>query len=80
MLGRRYNRRDFFKGVGVSMHTSRRRAISIARRFGHGRGVATLELRSVPIAWARTGTRGHVTVWAPPELLLGAVVQFDEHE
>ena len=80
VLGRSYDRRDFFKGIGVSMHASHRRAISIARRFGHGRGVATLELRAVPIVWARTGASGHVTVWAPPELLLGAVVQCDEHE
>ncbi len=80
VLGRSYDRRDFFKGVGVSMHTSHRRAIAVARRFDLGRGVATLELRSVPIAWARTGTRGHVTVWAPPELLMRAVVQCDEHE
>ena len=75
-----YDRRDFFKGTGVSMHTSRERAIAVARRFGHGRGVATVELRPEPIVWARTGSRGHVTVWAPAQSLLGAVVQCDEHE
>jgi hypothetical protein len=74
-----YDRRDFFKGIGVSMHTSRERAIAVARRFGHGRGVATLELRSEPIVWARTGSRSHVTVWSA-EPLLRAVVQCDEHE
>ena len=79
-LGRVYDRRDFFKGIGVSMHVSHRRAVWIARRFGHGRGVAALELRAVPVVWARTGAPGHVTVWAPPELLLRAVVQCDEHE
>lgn len=69
-LGRAYDRRDFFKGTGVSMHTSRERAIAVARRYDLGRGVASLELRASPIVWARTGARGHVTVWAPPELLL----------
>jgi len=80
VLGRAYNRRDFFKGIGVSMHTSVGRAVRIARSFGHGRGVAALDLRAVSIVWARTGASGHVTVWAPPELLLRAVVQCDEHE
>ena len=80
VLGRAYNRRDFFKGIGVSMHTSRERAVAVAQRFNLGRGVAALELRTLPIAWARTGGRGHITVWAPAELLLRAVVQCDEHE
>jgi len=79
-LGRPYDRRDFFKGVGVSMRRTHGQAISAARRYGHGRGVAAVDLRGAPIAWARTGSRGHVTVWAPPELLLRAVVQCDEHE
>ncbi len=79
-LGRPYDRRDFFKGVGVSMHLSRDRAVTIARRYGHGRGVAALDLREAPVAWAPTGAPGHVTVWAPPELLLRSVLQCDEHE
>lgn len=79
-LGRPYDRRDFFKGVGVSVHTSHRRAIATARRYGLGRGVSALDLRVDPIAWARTGAQGHVTVWAPPELLLRSVVQCDEHD
>jgi hypothetical protein len=79
-LGRPYNRRHFFKGVGVSMHTTQSRAVAVARRFDLGRAVATLELRTAPIVWARTGASGHVTLWGPPELLLGAVVQCDEHE
>ena len=29
-LGKTYSRRDFFKGIGVSTHTSHRRAVSIA--------------------------------------------------
>ncbi len=79
-LGRPYDRRDFFKGIGVSMHTTAARAISIARRFHVGRGIAELDLRDSVVAWARTGGRGHVTVWAPPELLLQGVVQCGEHE
>ena len=80
VLGRPYSRRDFFKGVGVSMRRTREQAISVARRYGHGRAVATVDLRGAPVAWARTGGRGHVTVWAPPEVLLQAVLQCDEHE
>ena len=79
-LGRSYDRRDFFKGTGVSMHTSRERAVAVARRYQLGHGVAALELRAAPMVWARTGVRGHVTVWAPPELLRQAVVQCVEHE
>ena len=80
VLGRPYNRREFLRGIGVSMYTTRERAITIARHYYVGRGVAAVDLRNVTIAWARTGGRRHVTVWAPPELLLGAVVQCDEHE
>ena len=80
VLGRRYDRRDHFRGLGVSMHTSRRRAIAVARRFDLGRGVASLELRAAAITWTRTGGSAHVTVWAPLELLLRAVLQCDEHE
>ena len=49
-LGRTYNRRDFFKGIGVSMHASRRRAIATTHRYCLGRGVSALALRVVPIA------------------------------
>jgi len=66
--------------IGVSMHVTRKRAVGIARHFDVGRGVAEVDLRGSTVAWARTGGRGHVTVWAPPELLLRAVVQCDEHE
>ena len=68
------------RGVGVSMHVTRKRAVGIARHFDVGRGVAEVDLRGSTIAWARTGGRDHVTVWAPPELLLRAVVQCGEHE
>jgi len=91
-LGKTYNRRDFFKGIGVSTHTSHRRAVSIARRFGHGRAVATVDLRAAPIVWARTGAQGQTRsgVWLKPDSVVQTrsgvwlkpdpVVQCDEHE
>lgn len=79
-LGRPYDRRDFFRGVGVSMHTTSARAMAVARRFHVGRGISELDLRDSAAAWAHTGGRGHVTVWAAPEILLGAVVQCVEHD
>jgi hypothetical protein len=79
-LGRTYDRRDFFRGTGVSMHTTHSRATAVARRYRRGNAVAVLDLRNAPIGWASTGGRGHVTVWAPPELLLQAVVQCVEHD
>ncbi len=36
-LGKQYDRRDFFRGVGVSMHTTRERSFAVARRFEKGR-------------------------------------------
>lgn len=75
-LGREYDRRDYFKGIGVSMYDSKERALEVARRFTLGHGVTTVELRSSSAVWAATGRRRpHLTVWAPAELLLDAVVQ-----
>jgi hypothetical protein len=79
-LGIPYDRRDFFRGTGVSMRVSRKRSEAVARRFRRGRAVAALDLRGAPIAWTRSRGRDHLTVWAPPDLLLRAVVQCDEHE
>ena len=79
-LGKRYDRRDFFKGTGVSMHTTRERSIAVARRFRTGGVIATLVLRGAHLAWATTGPRDHITVWAPAEQLLERVVQCRGHE
>ena len=78
VLGRPYNRRDFFKGVGVSMRTTRERAIAIARYYRQGRAVATVDIRGAQVAWARTGGQGQTRsgVWLKPD----PVVQCDEHE
>lgn len=79
-LGQQYDRKDYFKGAGVSMHTTSKRAMEIARYFRRGNAIATVDLRGTAVVWAQTARRGHVTVWAPPELLLRCVVQCDEHE
>ena len=79
-LDKPYNRRDFFRGVGVSMHTTSERSLATMLRFGSGRAIATLDLRGRHIAWARTGGTSHVTVWAPPELLIQHVVQCESDD
>jgi len=79
-LGKDYDRRDFFKGTGVSMHTTRERSVAVARRYRTGGAVATLDLRQAHVAWAITSARGHLTVWAPAEQLLERVVQCESHE
>ncbi len=78
-LGRRYDRRDFFRATGVSMLTSQDRAVALARRFGLGRGVAVLDLEDEAILWVASGWRDHITVWAPAGVLLERVVQCEEH-
>ncbi len=75
-LGKHYDRRDFFKGTGLSMHTSGAAASRIARVYR----VARLDIRQPEIVWASTGGRDHITVWAPAETLLGCVVQCESHE
>lgn len=75
-----YNRSDYFKGVGISMHTTRKQSVAIARRYRRGDAVAILELQDAPVVWAQTGGAGHVTVWAPAEVLLDHVVQCESHE
>lgn len=79
-LGKPYDRRDFFKGTGVSVHTTRTRSIAIARRYRTGTAIATLDLRGMHVAWARTSGPDHVTVWAPADLLLERVVQCERHD
>jgi hypothetical protein len=74
-LGSRYNRRDFLRGTGISTYLSVKRAEEIAGRFRHGDAIATLDVDCDGVTWAETGARGHVTVWATPDLLLARVVQ-----
>ena len=79
-LGKHYDRRDFFKGTGLSMHTTKKRAQRIAHTYGAGGAVAVLDLRHPSIVWARTGGAGHLTVWAPAEILLARVLECESHE
>lgn len=74
-LGMRYDRRDFFKGTGVSMFTSRARALAVGRRYAQGSAIASIDLSQEGIVWSPTGRRGHLTVWAAPDVLLARVVQ-----
>lgn len=79
-LGRPYDRRDFFKGTGVSMHTSKSRSRRIARTYGVGAGIARIDLRHPSVVWARTGGNEHITVWAPADVLLSRVLECESHE
>ena len=78
-LGMHYDRRDFFKGTGMSMFTSRARAGAVGRRFSHGKAIATIDLGRDGIVWSPTGSRGHITVWAAPDVLLTRVVQCESN-
>ncbi len=79
-LGIRYDRRDLFKGSGVSMYRTRDRAVAIGQRFAHGDAIATVDLNRPGIVWSPTGRRGHITVWAAPATLLEQVVQCESYE
>lgn len=79
-LGRQYDRRDFFRGTGISVYTTRERAETSACRYSRGNAIASLDLRRGGVVWAETGGRDHITVWAPPELLLSVVLQCWSHE
>ena len=79
-LGKRYDKRDFFRGTGLSMHTTKKQSQRIAQTYGAGAAVATLDLRHPSIVWARTGGAGHLTVWAPAEILLARVLECESHE
>jgi hypothetical protein len=78
--GTRYDRRDFFKGSGVSMYRTRDRAVAVGRRFSHGDAIATVDLNRTGIVWSPTGRQGHITVWAAPTTLLEQVVQCESYE
>jgi len=47
--------------------------------LGLGRGVAAVELGDETILWVASGGRDHITVWAPPVVLLERVVHCGEH-
>ena len=78
VLGRRHDPREFFVGIGVSMHTTRNQSAAIARRLRDFGAIARLDLRDAPVVWARTGGPNHITVWAPAAVLVERVVQCEE--
>ena len=62
------------------MSTSRRAATGLARRFGLGEAIAILDLTIAEVIWTKSGGPEHITVWAPPELLLACVLQCESHD
>ena len=78
-LGRDYDRRDYFRALGVSMLTRPERAIELARRFELGPAIATLDLKVEHIVWTASGTSHHITAWAPPGVFLARVVQCERY-
>ena len=77
-LGRRYDPREFFVGIGVSMHTTRDRSVANARHLRDVGAIATLDLRDARVVWAHTGGPDHITVWAPARVLVERVIQCEE--
>ena len=74
-LGKKYDPRVYFMGVGVSMHTTRTQSAAVARHIQVDAAIATLDFRDAEVVWARTGGRDHITVWAPAAVLVECVVQ-----
>lgn len=75
-MGNSYPSEHFFRASGVSCHLTTRDAARAQRRFRLGPFVAELDVRTDDkLMWAKTGGPGHVTVWAPPAVLLGYVTR-----
>jgi hypothetical protein len=75
-----YSKRRFFLATGVSLLTTRRAAVRLARRHDLGKAIAVVDLRVEGVIWTKSGGPGHLTVWAPPELLLERVLQCEPYE
>lgn len=68
---------DMPRAMGVSLWDNEEKAAALARRKGF------VLLAEVDLArthektqWAYTGAQGHITVWAPAPVLIGAVVNY----
>lgn len=73
--GRAYPAREFFRATGVSMHLTRKAAERAKRQWGLGDYIAELDVTGQEwILWAKTGGPDHISVWAPPPVLLHCVV------
>ena len=72
---RNFRSEDFFRALGVSMWLDRNKAQAMARSGHLGTCVAEVDIRRDDIYWAATNeSKKHVTVWAPPPVLLGCVL------
>ena len=74
-LGRSYNGRRYFRGIGVSFFRTRASAENAVAHLRRATAVAACDLRQPGVVWAKTGGLEHVTVWAPPDVLLASVVE-----
>lgn len=73
--GRAYPAKDFFRATGVSMFTTRKGVERARRHWRLGDHIAELDMREDELVlWAKTGGYDHITVWAPPSVLLTYVV------
>lgn len=77
-LGLPYPKALFVRATGISVFTRREALDRARRRFGLGASTATLDLTTPDVAWAETGRRDHLTIWADPHLLVERVVQCDD--
>ena len=78
-LGTPHTTRQRFRASGTSVFRSRKTLRKQMRRFGLGPAIATVDLRTTDAAWAESGGSGHITVWAPADILLAQMVQCDDH-
>jgi|SRR5579862_912635 len=64
--------------IGVSAWEDREIAAALAKGVLRHPYLAEIDLAQVDerLPWARTGKRGHVTLWADPPLLLQGVVSY----
>jgi hypothetical protein len=76
-LGLPYPPALFIRATGISVYRTRKELERSRSRFDLGPATVTLELRSADVTWAESGRHGHLTIWAPPGLLLERVVQCD---
>jgi hypothetical protein len=76
-LGLPYPQSLFIRATGISVYRTRKELERSRVRFDLGPATAAMELHTADVAWTETGRRGHITVWAPPRLLLQRVVQCD---
>jgi len=77
LAGRAFPPEGFFRALGVSLWLTEAKARKMARSGQLGRCYAEVDLRGRAEAYLSITNHktGHVTVWAPPRLLLECVVR-----